>query len=120
MREAVREILDPTAGLALDERLGRLDRHEIGRGFEHLVADGHLRLQHLHRLDPRADVGAQLVDGLELARFVDPLVGELGQHLLLGLFDDDAELRVVAGELTETLGQRAVNSRIAPGFVPRS
>ena len=30
---------------------GRLDRHEIGRGFEHLVAQRHLRLQPLHRLD---------------------------------------------------------------------
>ena len=35
--------------LVVDERLGRLDRHEIGDRFEHLVAHRHLRLQLLHQ-----------------------------------------------------------------------
>ena len=74
---------------------GRFDRHEIGGSFEHLVAHGHLRLQLLHHLEPPAHVVAQLVDGVELARFVDPLVGEVGQDLLLRFLDDDAERRLL-------------------------
>jgi hypothetical protein len=54
----MREILDATTGLGFDQRRRRFDRNEIGRGFEHLVAQCHLRFQPLHGLDPLADVGA--------------------------------------------------------------
>ena len=105
MRQTVREIFDAPTRLVVDEHFRRGNRHEIGDRFQHLVASP-LRLQLLHRLEPLADVGAQLVDGVELARLVDPLVGELGQHLVLRFLHDHAERRVFAGAVAEAFGQR--------------
>ena len=108
VRQAVREILDAPARLVVDEHFRRGDRHEVGHRFEHLVAHGHLRLQLLHDLEPAANVGAQLLDRVELARFVDPLVGQLGKHLLLRFLHDHAERRLLPGAVAEALGQRRV------------
>ena len=102
----MREIFDAPTCLVVDEHFRRGNRHEIRDRFQHLVARGHLRLQLLHDLEPLADVGAQLVDGVELARFVDPLVGEVGQHLVLRFLHEHAERRLFAGAVAEAFGQR--------------
>ena len=39
---------------------------------------------------------------------LDPLVGELGEHLLLGVLDEHPEGDLFAGALAEALGQRVV------------
>ena len=46
-----------------------------------------------------ADVGPQLLDGVELRRLARPLVGDLGEDLLLHLLDQDLE-----GDLADLLG----------------
>ena len=115
----MREILDVPACLARRARPA-LDRYELGGRFEHLVSHCHLRLQLLHQLEPLADVGAQLFDGVELARFVDPFVGEVGQHLLLRVLHEHAEVDRFAGALAEPLGELGaeLEDRL-PGRVPR-
>ena len=45
-------------------------------------------------------------DGVELAGLVDPLVGDVGQHLLLRFLHDDAERRLFARAVAEPFGQR--------------
>ena len=121
MRQPVREIFDAPAGLGVDERRRRFDRHEIGGGFEHLVAQRHLRLQSLHRLDALADVGAQLVDGLELARLFRPLVVSSGSTFCFASLTMTRNLASAARRARRSdRAASAVNSRIAPGFVPRS
>ena len=75
---------------------------------KHLLAHEHLRLHPRVEVEAAAHVVAQRVDGLELADLGDPLVGELGQHLLLGLLDQHLERDFVAGALAEALGQRVV------------
>ena len=42
--------------------------------------------------DARREVGPQLVDRVELGHLVGPLVGDLGEHLLLDVLHDHPEL----------------------------
>ena len=90
------EVVEASLHLLLHERVGQLDVDELGSRVEHLVARGHLRLHLGDELEALADVGAQLVDGVELAHLRDPLVGDVGQHLALGLLDQDLERDLLA------------------------
>ena len=70
-------------------------------GEQHLVAGRHLHLHLLYELETLANVGAQLVDGGELARLLRPLVGQFRQHLPLRFLDHDTERHVLAGLVAE-------------------
>ncbi len=56
------------------------------------------------------DVGAERVDRLELGDVVGPLVGDLGEHLLLDVFHDHAELH---RRLVGILGLRVERQDVA-------
>ena len=58
-----------------------------------------------NHLDALAAVLAQHVDGLELGDLRDPLVGELGQHLLLGVLHEHPERDLFPRALAEALGE---------------
>ncbi len=78
------------------------------------LAHRHLRLHRPHDREPPDQVGAQLVERLELGRLVRPLVVELGEHALLHLLDEHTEVdRIFLGigmpraELEDVAGLRA-------------
>ncbi len=67
----------------------------VADGLGGLLAQGHVGLEQLAHRQALLEVGPQLGDGLELGGLVGPLVVDLGQHRLLDLFDQDAEVEVV-------------------------
>ena len=84
-----RSISRPTSAL------GHLVLDQLRDRVDHLLAQRQLRLHLLHHRHARADVGAQLVDGVELGRLARPLVGDVGEELLLHLLDEDLDGDVV-------------------------
>ena len=67
-----------------------------------------------------AHVVAQRLDGLELADLGDPLVGELGEHLLLASFTSTWKATSSPARSPKRSGSVSVNLRMSPGRLPRS
>ena len=99
---------------ALTRASGTSSLDQLGEGLGRLLLQRHLALHLLDDAEPLGQVGAQLVDGLELGRLRGPLVVGLGQHLLLDVLDEDPEvdrvlvgIGVVGGELEDVADLRA-------------
>jgi hypothetical protein len=90
--------------LAVDELLGHRDLGDLEQVLDQLVAGLRALLQGLHPGQPGADVGAQLLEGVELAGRRGELVVELGE--LLGLDRPHGDLHVshLAGVLAVEQG----------------
>jgi hypothetical protein len=108
LRQAGRQVAQAALGLGVDERLRRLLLHQLHERVDGPVAERHRPLDSLHRAQPGAQVGPQLLDGLELAGLVGPLVVDLGEHLLLHVLHEHPEvdghlgvLRIVGVELED-------------------
>src|SRR5207245_1210840 len=85
--EPVGEVVQAALHLAVDERLGNVVGDERGSSFEDLLPHRHRGLHAGIHVEAGAHVALQPFDGVELADLAHPLVGELRQHLLLGLLD---------------------------------
>ena len=106
--KAVFEVAQPAADRGIDERLGDLDRHEVGDRGEDLVAHEHLRLDLGGELEPGPQISAQRVDRVELTHLGDPLVSGVGKHLALRRLHEHLEGDLLPGLFSEPLGQRVV------------
>ncbi len=74
--EPVAEVVDPLVELLVhQDARDLLVVHQADELVERVLAQGHLRLHHLHLADPPAQVVAQLRQGGELRRLGRPLVG---------------------------------------------
>ena len=88
--------------------VGDVDGDEIGGRVEHLLAHRELRLDLGVEVEADRDVAAQRVGGVELADLGRPLVGDLGEHLALGVLHEHLERHLVAGAFAEALGEHGV------------
>ena len=79
----VDDVVLAIAGLGRDRRLGRVELDVVDQVLEHLVARLRSLAQCLDPSEPGAQVGAQLVDGVELARQLGEVV--VGRRQLLHL-----------------------------------
>ena len=113
--EPVREVVQAPLHLVVHERLGHLLGHERGGGLEDLLPHRHRGLHAGVHVEAGAHVVLQCLDGVELADLAHPFVGELGEHLLLRVLHQDLEGDLVAGALTEALGQRVVELQDVAG-----
>ena len=119
--EPVREVVQPALHLLL-RRAARAARCRRGSasGLEHLVAHEHLRL-HLARTSSSrlADVGAQLVDGVELAR--PPTThssSTSGRTLRLASLTRTWKATSSPARSPKRSGSVSLNLRMSPGRLP--
>ena len=97
--ELLLDVLAAGVDLVGDERLGQRDLDQLEQRLQHGVAGGRGLLEALAPAEPLAHVGAQLLDGVELAGQLRELVVELGQLLLLDLRDGDRDLDLLADQV---------------------
>jgi hypothetical protein len=105
------EPVGPVVQLVVDHRLGQgnLDLVEVGLEDPGLQLAGPLRLG--RALQALAQVGPELLQGVELAGLLGEVVVQLGQDLGLGLLDQDLEGDLAAGQLLAgLLGQGGVEA----------
>ena len=83
------EVLEALLHLLVHERLGDVVVDQLGEGLGGLLLHGHGGLHLLDHAEALLEVGAQLVDGLELGGLGGELVVGLGEDLLLDVLDLD-------------------------------
>ena len=122
MRQPVREILDAPARLARRRALGGASTGTRSAAASSTLSRTAICACSFCIISRRLRMSARSSSTrVELARLVDPLVGELGQHLLLRFLDDRRGTSTSSpARSPNRSGSVAVNSRIAPGRVPRS
>ena len=109
------EVLQALLHLLADERFGEVVGDERRQRLAHLLPQGHLRLRLSHVAHAVGEARSELGHRLELRRVRGPLVGELGEDLLLHLGEAQLELqlalllrvRVRGGELERGAGHGA-------------
>ena len=101
--------LEAVRHLRLHERLGSLDLDVVQHLLEDPVANLRVGLHRLDLLDPLRQIGAQLVERLELRRRLRELVVQRRKLLLTDFFDEHLERDFLPGVLAaEPFGDRRV------------
>ena len=114
-------VLHPVAGLVLDQRVRQLHVDPVDHGLERAIADHTLGLALLRLVDLLAEVGAELVERVELGRGRGEVVVGLGELEGLHVLDQDREVRAGAapeGSSGREGGSVPSKSRMSPGFLP--
>ena len=89
--QSVLQVVDAALYLAVDQGCRRIAVDEFDQRFQRPVAQRHGGLDPLDQANLLLDVRPQLRDRVKLGRFGRPLVGDLGEDLLLHVFDEQFE-----------------------------
>ena len=101
MLQLVDEIGHPLLQLLVDERLGRLHRHEVGGGLQHAIADRHLSLHARHQIESLPNVVAVEQYLEATGRETEEFIAELRDGAARAVLADLALRAVVVQEAIE-------------------
>ena len=116
--EAVDEVVEPALHLLLDQRLGDVDVDRpptVSSRLSRTASWPWIRRTVSIRLRMSA---SQVLQGVELAGLLDPLVGGFGEDLALDLLDQNLEGDLLAGPLAPALGEDVVEPDDVAGRLP--
>ena len=113
VRQAVRQVLDPSLHFAVDKASGTSSTTRSASACGSAGAQRHLRVGLADVGDARDEIGLEFVDGVELRHLARPIVGDLGKDLFLHGLHEHAEvdLALVAGHL-------GLKVTMSPAFAP--